>query len=296
MTHMLSATHLASVVLSPSASIRRSNRTLKRRLQRSTLTDAVDVCGRASPPLESEAAMNQPAMVEDNAHHDHAAQQQEQPRSTTDVTGELPAGCVMGMVIPRGTPVQLVDDESRTRDTAILRSIQADNYKFISHMIAAGWEPTSPKSCGFVITMLEHEQKEVWEVTGATPLHYAICCGRLQSATALLVAFPQYAQMRCEIKRQSQSTSPTLGHDQVSHWSVLDLAVHFMRVFQSKNHVRAEAYEKASLVLMQLNQDKSQLPFVSLPTAGERLRAAGDCAITAMGALVHSSFISADQE
>eukprot|EP00961_Rhodomonas_salina_P235934 3188865-Rhodomonas_salina.2 len=109
-------------------------------------------CRRSIPDAVIEPA-NQPAPAPTPAQepaapaaHDHMDCCQE-PASQAGSEEPLPKGCIMGIPLPKGTGVTRVPHMPITIDLAIMRSIQADNYKFIRHMIMTGWTPTNPSAC-----------------------------------------------------------------------------------------------------------------------------------------------------
>lgn len=176
----------------------------------------------------------------------------------------------MGIPLPKGTGVTRVPHMPITIDLAIMRSIQADNYKFIRHMIMTGWTPTNPSACSFSITINRNGDQEIWRVSQATPLHYAVCSGSLQAATAILIAFPELAALSCKVKTADTSRMP-----RESTWTSLDLTSFFGNLYMTLDRDRHLAYQQASLVLLHLKQDPMRLPFMEFPTPVGRLSAAG---------------------
>jgi len=175
----------------------------------------------------------------------------------------------MGIPLPIGQPVSRVPDQPLTLDLAIMRSIQSDNYKFIRHMIMAGWSPTNNTACGFSVNINRNSEREVWHVRQATPLHYAVCCGALQAASALLIAFPELAFLSCKVETSCDDFS------RATSWTALDFASFFGNLYVAVEEERHLAYKQASLVLLHLKEDRSRLPFMEAETARERLADAG---------------------
>ncbi len=172
-------------------------------------------------------------------------------------------GCVMGRPVATGHPATPVPNEPFVLDVAIMRSIQADNYKFIRHMIITGWTPAHPTACSF------HGQREVWQVRQATPLHYAVCCGSLQAAAALLIAFPELVDVSCKVETSSDSTQ------REATWTALDLTSFFGNLYMSLDQERHVAYQQASLVLLHMKQNARRFAFMQHDSAKDRLEAAG---------------------
>eukprot|EP00961_Rhodomonas_salina_P022660 304146-Rhodomonas_salina.1 len=144
-----------SVALAQTARIRRDRSTARRvqvdmrRVRQSNFCESA-----ASDPAPDGRLIS----IEDQAPPCATILHPETPGTRPD-SGELPPGCAVGIPVPMGTPVSTTDMDDRSRDIAILRSIQADNYKFIRHMITTGWEPRNPNSCSFVLTKMENGLK-----------------------------------------------------------------------------------------------------------------------------------------
>jgi hypothetical protein len=168
-----------------------------------------------------------------------------------------------------GTAVQRVPDLPLNLDLAMMRSIQADNYKFIRYMIMSGWAPTNPAGCSFPLSINRGFETEEWKISQATPLHYAVCSGSLQAASALLIAFPEFASMSCKVETVSARMPQTLM------WTTLDLTDFFAYLYMSLDSGRHLAFRQASSVLLQLQQDPDRLPFMRASTPSERLEQAG---------------------
>mmetsp|Transcript_13024 Transcript_13024/g.26023 ORF Transcript_13024/g.26023 Transcript_13024/m.26023 type:complete len:322 (-) Transcript_13024:47-1012(-) len=181
---------------------------------------------------------------------------------------------VVGMPLPMGTAVQCVSRDKKATDKAVMSSIQADTYKFVRHMIILGWSYGYPKNCAFSVTINEtgrfRDTKEEWSVSQANPLHYAVSCGSLNAAAALIVGFPELARGFCVIEIATEG-EPTC----TSNWTALDLASYFAKLYSEIDQTRHESYQKASLVLLHLLHNPSRLPYLHHGTAKERLLAAG---------------------
>eukprot|EP00288_Rhodomonas_lens_P019142 CAMPEP_0177716672 /NCGR_PEP_ID=MMETSP0484_2-20121128/14629_1 /TAXON_ID=354590 /ORGANISM="Rhodomonas lens, Strain RHODO" /LENGTH=292 /DNA_ID=CAMNT_0019228707 /DNA_START=13 /DNA_END=888 /DNA_ORIENTATION=- len=186
-------------------------------------------------------------------------------------TEELPAGCVMGVVVPMGRPVSQFSIDSGALDLALMRSIQGDNYRFLRHMIILGWSPVNPRACNFSITtkLARSSQSEVLNIREASPLHYAICCGSLLAASALLIAFPELAALKCKVK----ATNGNVCRE--GEFTALDLARYFVSLYVHGNAEKLTAYQQAHQVLLMLHASPSTFPFISHATPQARLVAAG---------------------
>eukprot|EP00961_Rhodomonas_salina_P193385 2610607-Rhodomonas_salina.3 len=89
----------------------------------------------------------------------------------------------------------------------------------------------------------------------------------MQSAAALLIAFPEHAHMRCRIQP---------ADNDATFWTAEDLAVLFAGIYAEKIPCRAEVFTQASRALRLVSQDPSSVPFSSFRTPAERMTAAGD--------------------
>eukprot|EP00286_Rhodomonas_abbreviata_P023815 CAMPEP_0181296250 /NCGR_PEP_ID=MMETSP1101-20121128/4597_1 /TAXON_ID=46948 /ORGANISM="Rhodomonas abbreviata, Strain Caron Lab Isolate" /LENGTH=129 /DNA_ID=CAMNT_0023401089 /DNA_START=302 /DNA_END=691 /DNA_ORIENTATION=+ len=112
-------------------------------------------------------------------------------------------------------------------------------------------------------------EPEVLRVYGATPLHYAICCGALRAASALAIAFPHLSRDKCYVDTDgSCSKNPAV-------WTTLDFASYFCNLYLNKDRGRHESFRQTSVILLTLQQNPSALPFLQFPTPRQRLVAAG---------------------
>jgi len=156
-------------------------------------------------------------------------------------------------------------------DLAIMRSIQSDNYTFIRHMIIQGWKPANPRTCSFSVRInRDNVEPELWQVREATPVHYAVCCGSLEAAAGLVVAFPELAFASCEVEAGGGADS--MGRR--SRWTALEFASFFGSLYVGVDSGRHGAYQEASLVLLHLKEHPRRLPFMLHHTPALRLAAA----------------------
>eukprot|EP00961_Rhodomonas_salina_P158117 2128587-Rhodomonas_salina.3 len=145
--------------------------------------------------------------------------------SDRDMEREEEPEYVVGIAVVWGTPMRRVSCSPAELDAALLRSVQTDKPKIISFLIRAhGWRPDGARTnCSFGITIdkasaAERSAKiftgtrdgaeapatntssstsaeQVWRVSSATPLHWALSCGSFKAAAVLLVAFPEFATL-----------------------------------------------------------------------------------------------------
>mmetsp|Transcript_27027 Transcript_27027/g.54402 ORF Transcript_27027/g.54402 Transcript_27027/m.54402 type:complete len:269 (-) Transcript_27027:70-876(-) len=171
-------------------------------------------------------------------------------------------------------------------ETAVMSSIQADNFKFVRHMIMAGGTYSTPNQCIFSVTInrlgADRQVKEDWHVSNANPLHYAISCGSLNAAVALLIAFPELISEKCAVRIEAEGRKAKRAR-----WTPLSLASFFAQLYLCVDAPRHEGYSRAAAVLERLSTDPQGFPFVHHDTPRERLEASGsdmDVVLTAFAA------------
>ncbi|EKX31147.1 hypothetical protein GUITHDRAFT_122648 [Guillardia theta CCMP2712] len=206
-------------------------------------------------------------------------------QDTSECPEELPKGCVMGIPVPKAQPVMQVAIDSRGMEIALMRSVQSNNFPFVCHMILSGWTPNvvNPTLCHFSVTVhrTTWNQRDCLHVKNACLLHYAICCGSLQAATALLVAFPHLATLPCTVSG--------LHGSEEEEWSMLELAQFFCDLYKDQKDDLYSAYKMAHMVLTCMHSDPSVLPFINNATPRERLVAGGGEATAMIGALCEAA-------
>jgi len=158
----------------------------------------------------------------------------------------------------------------------MLLHIQTDDFRSIRHMVLAGWRPKAARNCSFSLALNKDTvSHQVWEVTDATPLHFALCCGLFQAAAVLLVAFPEHADVACRAQERS-------GEER--HWTALGITS-FLAVIFKDLPAKTAAYSEAAAVLLRLQTESARVPFVHMPSPVERLQALGPCPTSALAAL-----------
>ncbi len=201
--------------------------------------------GRLLPENKSgEAAIEQPAStLRERRASTHGNNSSNEEVAQTD---SLPEGCALGIPVVRGDRIWPVSPE--TLNFAIMRSIGADNYKFIRDIIMSGWAPTNPTGYSFSLKIHSGLGTEEWTISQATPLHYAVCSGSLRAAAAILIAFPDFASMSCKVETSSTRMP------QRPMWTTLDLTSFFANLYMPLDSDRHLAYRLASSVILQLQQ------------------------------------------
>lgn len=159
-------------------------------------------------------------------------------------------------------------------ETAVMSSVQADNFKFVRHMIISGWSYSYANRSTFSVTINRlgsHRQvKEHWHVSDANPVHYAISCGSLNAAAALVIAFPELSGAVCFVQIESEQ-----GEMTSACWTPLEFASFFAELYAAVDTPRHLAYHQAASVLNALIRNPSKFPFIHHSTPKERLLAAG---------------------
>jgi len=166
-----------------------------------------------------------------------------------------------------------------------MRSIRGDNYAFLRQAMMSGWAPINPCSCNFTISIcLDRESEpELINMRHNTPLHYALCCGSMQCAMALLVAFPHLASLKCTWHRAAQQE----GGDET--WTTIELVSFFCSLYENKDERRHVNYFLARQVLRCLAENPQVLPFVNGPSPLQRLMQVGTDAEAATAALAQTA-------
>jgi len=190
--------------------------------------------------------------------------------------------CVQGTPVVWGTPRRSIQIDDDALDFQMLLHIQTDDYRSIRHMILAGWRPRALRDCNFALA-LNHDAASqlLWEVSEATPLHFALCCGLFQAAAVLLVAFPEHADLTCVAKESS-------GEER--KWNALDITTYLAGMFREQP-AKAAAYADAAVFLTRLQEDKQSVPFVNIPSPVARLHAVGSCPVSGLAALLVPSLV-----
>uniref|UniRef100_A0A7S0EIK4 Uncharacterized protein n=1 Tax=Hanusia phi TaxID=3032 RepID=A0A7S0EIK4_9CRYP len=185
---------------------------------------------------------------------------------------QLPDGCCFGIPVYKGQPVMQVSIDQRCMEVAMMRSVQNNNFNFVTHMILSGWKPNleNPSLCHFSVTVHRSSwnHRDHLRIKNACLLHYAVCCGSLQAAAVLLIAFPKLATLSCIVSGETESES-----DEV--WSLLRLTDFFRNLYKDQKNDLHNNYNAAYMVLQSLQSNQNAFPFLNLQTMKERFQAAG---------------------
>mmetsp|Transcript_58829 Transcript_58829/g.138306 ORF Transcript_58829/g.138306 Transcript_58829/m.138306 type:complete len:298 (-) Transcript_58829:194-1087(-) len=230
---------------------------------------------------ETEQPAERPANVEHEA---------SDPSSQSGSTNEqLARGCVLGISVPLGQPVFVVPDENHM-DLAVRSSIEGDNYKFLRYILTTEWASSMPTTCSFSVTVNRSNLPEEIVVTHASLLHYAICCGSLHAAAALIVAFPEQALETCQVEIGVGEGSSVLT------WTALDFAWLLCNLYKAIDPQKRTAYDQAFATLLNLHKCIPEVSFMLEETPRERLLAAGDNPRTVVKALTEAAMNCPQEE
>eukprot|EP00961_Rhodomonas_salina_P125041 1685021-Rhodomonas_salina.2 len=129
-------------------------------------------------------------------------------------------------------------------ETAVMSSVQSDNFKFVRHMIMSGWTYLQANDSTFSVSInrlgADRQVQEDWHVSNASPLHFAISCGSLNAAAALLVAFPELSTTVCRVEIESELESKST----FALWTPLELASFFADLYCAVDTPRYLAYHQ----------------------------------------------------
>jgi hypothetical protein len=203
----------------------------------------------------------------------------------------LPKGCAVGIPVYAGIPaVALPVGKGFFR--VAMTFVETDDYHSLVELARCGKGSVDFKrKCGFTVAMrpevgsMGESFPSQLKVRSANLLHYAICIGSFRAATALLVLCPELLLGQCTVSMNSAEQ----GEDDTELWGSSELARIFCVLYAEQNEAEVSAtgarYNKALQVLELGEHSLSSLPFLGLPTAAERIAAAGCDADTAIAAL-----------
>jgi len=165
-----------------------------------------------------------------------------------------------------------VSIDQRCMEVAMMRSVQNNNFNFVTHMILSGWKPNleNPSLCHFSVTVHRSSwnHRDHLRIKNACLLHYAVCCGSLQAAAVLLIAFPKLASLSCMVSAENENETD-------EEWSMLRLTDFFRNLYKDQKNDLYNNYNAAHMVLQSLQNNQNAFPFLQLQTMKERFQAAG---------------------
>jgi len=208
---------------------------------------------------------------------DEQASHQKPQDAPPHAESALEPGCVLGTPVVWGTPRRSVHIDEAALDLQMLLHIQSDDFCSVRNMIMAGWRPRAELNCNFALALNDDTaSRQLWEVSAATPLHFALGCGFFQAAAVLLVAFPELANVACHALEKS---------GEVRHWTAVDMINFLVVVFQDQP-TKSAKYAEAGTVLLWLQKNSAAVPFLNIPSPVHRLLALGPCPSADLAALV----------
>ena len=231
----------------------------------------------------------------------HRAPYAAAPVLAASTPSSLPAGCAVGIPVVAGMAAVALP-EGKALFHVAMSFVEADDFHGIFEMTRRGVEGADfQRKCGFAVALrpevgaFGESLPRQLSVRGASLLHYAICIGSFRAATALLVACPEMLQGACSVTVSDGGSGegPSFLEEL---WGAAELARIFCVLYAEEGDAEVSAtsamYNQALEVLELGEQDASLLPFLGLPTAAQRVAAAGadsDVVLAAMFAAVHSA-------
>mmetsp|Transcript_3822 Transcript_3822/g.9310 ORF Transcript_3822/g.9310 Transcript_3822/m.9310 type:complete len:275 (-) Transcript_3822:14-838(-) len=209
---------------------------------------------------------------------DEQASHQKPQDAPPHAESALEPGCVLGTPVAWGTPRRSMNIGDTALDLQMLLHIQHGDCRAVRKMILAGWRPKTVPNCSFVMVLNDDTaSRQLWEVSAATPLHFALGGGFFQAAAVLLVAFPEQADVACRAQEKS-------GEER-HQWTALDMINFLAVVFQDKP-TKSAKYSEAGTVLLWLQRNSAAVPFLNIPSPVHRLLALGPCPSADLATLV----------
>lgn len=160
-------------------------------------------------------------------------------------------------------------------ESAVMGSIQSDNFRFLCYMVGRGWTCSTPHVYSFSASIKrlgpDREVTEEWTIKDATPLHYAITCYSVSAAAALLIAFPELVHVECSV-----DIVPENGRPRKCRWNPMQLASVFATLYVSCDKPRHNAYRLTAAIMNRVIQNQASVPFLHFATSPERIASAGN--------------------
>jgi hypothetical protein len=221
-------------------------------------------------------------------HMDHEA--------ATTRAQDLPAGCAVGVVVAASSVATPVP-EGAERFFLAMQFAYGDDYHALMELARAGCaeDALHPKNlCGFVLRLRPEDRPDyprTLKVCSANLLHYAVAIGSYRAAAALLIIEPRLMSVQCIVAHDEEAS------DQKEVWTALDLARLFADLYadgETDDVVEAETKFSSILrVLQACTFCPQSMPFINLPTAMDRVAAAGGDPDAACSALIRAAWVAA---
>ena len=198
-------------------------------------------------------------------------------------TPVLPAGCALGIPVMAGTEAVPLP-HGRALFQVVMEFVEQDDYYSVIEFVrGCGDEVDLTRKCGFSVALTPEDDRadnvpRQLTVRGASLLSYAICIGSFRAATALILACPSLLSLSCSVFASMEDGAPRTEHV----WMPSDLVRIFCKLYSEEESfdeeviATAELYNLALPVIEVGEQDASKLPYLALPTAAQRITAAGN--------------------
>lgn len=207
-------------------------------------------------------------------------------------TPVLPAGCALGIPVMAGTEAVPLPQGKALFQVVMAFVEQDDYYSIIEFVRRCGDEVDLKRKCGFSVALTPEDGRadnvpRQLTVRGASLLSYAICIGSFRAATALILACPSFLSLSCNVFASMEDGAPRTEHI----WTSSDLVRIFCKLYSEEESCDEEVIATAALYNLALpvievgEQDVSKLPYLALPTAAQRITAAGNDAEAVIRAL-----------
>jgi hypothetical protein len=188
----------------------------------------------------------------------------------------LPKGCALGIPVLASfaaTPLP----QGKALLSTVMGFVQRDDYHAVMELARRGCSEAvaASRRCGFALALepegsLASQLPSTLKVRSANLLHYAVCIGSFRAAAALLVVNPALLKGTCIVTVDEREEA----------WSASELARLFCVLYEG-GKIDAEVlatsnnFERALRVLEVGETHPAKLPYASLPTVAQRVRAAG---------------------
>ena len=195
----------------------------------------------------------------------------------------LGRGCAVGIPVVASYAAKPLP-EGKGLMALAMKFVQRDDFHGLMELARCGCTDalTERRRCAFALALKQIERADIelpstLMVRGANLLHYAICIGSFRAAAALVVVSPN---MLDGTLRVTLRTKDRMGREREEIWSTVELVRLFCVLYvggEGDPEVEAtnRLFENALSVFELGENDRSQLPYVNLPTLQERMAAAG---------------------
>lgn len=204
----------------------------------------------------------------------------------------LQPGCAIGIPVMTGTEAVPLPQGKALFQVVMSFVEEDDYYRIIEFVRRCGDEVDLKRKCGFSVALkpeagrYENVPRQL-TVRSASLLSYAICIGSFRAATALILACPSMLSLSCRVLVSMEDSEPR--REQV--WTCSDLVHVFCMLYSEEESCDEEVIATAAMYNLALpvvevgERDITKLPYLALPTAAQRISAAGNDSEAVIGAL-----------